>query len=64
MQPIEQRLEVLEKKIDAMSVIVKRLYMIFLITAIVTALGFIIPLISLAFMIPKFLAGYSTMLGI
>ncbi len=64
MQPIEQRLIDLEKKVDAMTVIVKRLYMVFLITGIITVLGFVIPLIGLAFVLPKFIAGYSSMLAI
>lgn len=64
MQPIEQRIADLEKKIDAMSVIVKRLYTIFLVTVVLTVLGFVAPLIGLAFVIPKFIAGYGSMLGI
>jgi len=65
MQPIEQRLIELEKKVDAMSVIVKKLYYIFLAGVILTVIAFVIPLIGLIFAIPKFLSTYnSSMLGL
>jgi len=64
MEPIEQRLIELEKKVDGMTVIVKRLYMVFLIGAILTVLGVVVPLVGLAFVIPKFISGYGSMLGI
>ncbi len=64
MEQIEQRLAILEQKIDAMSVIVKRLYMIFLIGAIVSVLAVIVPFIGLLFVIPKFISNYNAMLGI
>ena len=65
MQPIEQRLLDLEKKVDAMSVIVKKLYYIFFAGVIITVIAFVIPLIGLIFAIPKFLSTYnSSMLGL
>ena len=65
MQPIEQRLIELEKKVDAMSVIVKKLYYIFLAGVVLTVIAFVIPFIGLLFAIPKFLSTYnSSMLGL
>jgi type II secretory pathway component PulF len=65
MQPIEQRLLDLEKKVDAMTAIVKKLYFVFLAGVILSVLAFVIPLIGLLFAIPKFLSTYnSSMLGL
>jgi phage shock protein PspC (stress-responsive transcriptional regulator) len=71
MEQNEQKIASLEAKIDAMSTqlnvattIVRRLYIIFIVTGVVTVLAFVIPLIGLAFVIPQFLAGYSAVLGI
>jgi type II secretory pathway component PulF len=65
MQPIEQRLLDLEKKVDAMTAIVKKLYFVFLAGVILSVLAFVIPLIGLLFVIPKFLSTYnSSMLGL
>ena len=61
---LEQRLIAMEAKLDAMNKILKRLYMIFIITGIATALGLIIPLIGLAFVIPKFMSSYTQGLGL
>lgn len=65
MQPIEQRLLDLEKKVDAMTAIVKKLYFVFLAGVILSVIAFVIPLIGLLFAIPKFLSTYnSSMLGL
>ena len=64
MENIELRLAEVEKKIDAMTVVVKRLYMIFLIATILTVISIVIPAIGLIFALPKLMASYSAALGI
>jgi len=64
MNPTDQRLLDLEKKVDTMTIIVSRLYKIFLATVIISIIAFVLPLIGLLFAIPKFLGTYNTMLGI
>jgi type II secretory pathway component PulF len=63
MEPIEQRLAVLEEKIDKMSVTVTKLYRIFFWTAVITVLAIVIPLIGLVFVVPSFISNYTTELG-
>jgi hypothetical protein len=64
MEPLEQRLSTLEKKIDAMGIIVTKLYRVFLATVIITVIAFVLPLIGLLFAIPSFLRNYNSMLGL
>ena len=64
MEPLEQRLIELEKKVDAMTVIVNRLYKVFLTAVIISVVAFVLPLIGLLFAIPSFLANYNSMLGL
>lgn len=64
MEPIEQRLIALEKKVDAMTIIVNRLYKVFLATVIISVIAFVLPLIGLLLAIPSFLANYNSVLGI
>ncbi len=59
----EERLLALEQKIDAMSVVVKKLYRVFLITVIISVVAFVLPLIGLLFAIPSFLSTYASILG-
>lgn len=63
MQPTEQRLADLEKKVDAMTVIVNKLYKVFLATVIISIIAFVLPLIGLLFAIPSFMANYASVLG-
>lgn len=60
---IEARLAALEAKIDAMSKVVRRLYLAFLWTAILTVAAFVIPLLLFAFAIPQLLSGLSALTG-
>ena len=63
MEPLENKILELEKKVDEMSLVVKKLYKIFLWTVILTVATLVLPLIGLVFAIPKFLATYSSLLG-
>lgn len=63
MPEIEARLAALEAKIDAMSKVVRRLYLAFLWTAILTVAAFVIPLLLFAFAIPQLLSGLSALTG-
>jgi hypothetical protein len=55
---MEERLKILEEKVDKMYVSVEKLRKYFLWTVIITALLFILPLIGLLFAIPAFLHNY------
>lgn len=63
MPEIEARLAALEAKIDAMSKVVRRLYLAFLWTAILTVAAFVLPLLLFAFAIPQLLSGLSALTG-
>lgn len=63
MQPTEQRLLDLEKKVDAMIVVVNKLYKVFLAMVIISVIAFVLPIIGLLFTIPSFLANYAAVLG-
>ena len=59
MEQLELKIVELEKKIDTMSVIVKKLYKTFLWTLIISVALFILPLIGLLFALPSFMSSYS-----
>jgi len=59
MQPdIFQKVDALEKKIDAIYVSVEKTRKLFLWTTIVTVAIFVLPLIALGFILPSFLGNY------
>lgn len=64
MDTIETRLAALEEKIDHVRTTTDRLYKIFLLAVIITVVGFVLPLIGMAFVLPKVIASYSAMLAI
>jgi hypothetical protein len=57
---IEQRLAVLEQKIEESVVLTKRMYRVFMITGIITVALFVLPLVGLVFVIPSFMASYGS----
>lgn len=60
MEPeLNQRLTVLEQKVDAMYASVEKLRKYFLWTGVITLILFILPLIGLLFAIPSFLSSYN-----
>ncbi|MDB4992493.1 MAG: seg [Parcubacteria group bacterium] len=60
MEPeLNQRLTVLEQKVDAMFTSVEKLRKYFLWTGVITLILFILPLIGLLFAIPSFLSSYN-----
>lgn len=59
-----QRLDALEKKLDATYRSAEKTRSYFMWTLIVTAVAFVLPFIGLLFAIPSFLATYSTMLSL
>ncbi len=56
---ISQRLDALEKKIDAVYVSAEKTRKYFLTVVVVSAVAFALPLIGLFFAIPSFLSTYS-----
>lgn len=63
-QELKNRLDALEKKIDAVYVSTEKTRKYFLATLIVSAIAFLLPLIGLVFAIPSFLATYSDISGL
>ena len=63
-QELRQRVDALEKKIDAVFVSVEKTRKYFLGTIVVTIIAFVLPLIGLAFVIPSFLSSYTDILNI
>ena len=61
---LRQKIEALEKKIDAIYVSVEKTRKYFLGTIVVTIIAFVLPLIGLAFVIPSFLSSYTDILNI
>lgn len=55
---MRQRLELIEKKVDAVYVSAEKTRKYFLTTLIVTGVAFVLPLIGLLFAIPSFLSLY------
>ncbi|MFA6297263.1 MAG: hypothetical protein WC629_01740 [Candidatus Paceibacterota bacterium] len=60
MEQLELKIAELEKKIDTMSDIVRKLYKTFLWTLILTVVMFLLPLVGLMFALPSFLSNYSS----
>lgn len=61
MEPnLEQKIEELEKKVDAIYVSVEKTRKYILWTAIITVAVVVLPLIGLVFVIPSFLDTYTT----
>ena len=62
MEPLDTKFDELEKKIDALQHSIDKLRKIFLWSLILGIALFVIPLIGLAFVLPKFLSTYSGIL--
>ena len=63
-QELRQKLDVLEKKLDATYVSAEKTRKYFLGVIIVSVVAFVLPLIGLMFALPSFLAGYADLGGI
>ncbi len=63
-QELRQKLEGLEKKIDAVFISAEKMRKYFLGVIIVSVIAFVLPLIGLVFAIPSLLAGYADLGGI
>ncbi|MEK9151995.1 MAG: hypothetical protein AAB692_01370 [Patescibacteria group bacterium] len=61
MDPIETRLAAIEAKMNDVKTSVDRMYKFFLWTLIITAVTVVLPLIGLAFAIPKVISTYSSL---
>ena len=57
---LRNRLDGIEKKIDAIYISAEKTRKYFLTTLVGTAIAFVLPLIGLAFAIPAFLSTYSS----
>lgn len=62
MENIDQRIEMLEKKIDELQRTLNSIKKIVLWTVIASVVLFILPLIGLMFVVPQFLSSYSSLL--
>ncbi len=58
-QELRQRIEAMEVKIDAVYKTTHKLYVIFMVTAIISVAAIILPLIGLVFALPSFLSYYT-----
>ena len=63
-QQLGQRLDALEKKIDAVYTSAEKTRKYFLGVIVVSVIAFVLPLLGLVFAIPSLLAGYSDLGGI
>ncbi len=63
-EEIHQRLENLEKKIDAVYISAEKTRKYFLTVIVVSVVAFVLPLIGLLFAIPSFLSTYSDISGL
>lgn len=63
-QQLGQRLDALEKKIDAVYASAEKTRKYFLAVIVVSVVAFVLPLIGLVFAIPSFLAGYGSLEGL
>ena len=63
-QELRQKIEMLEKKIDAIYVSVEKTRKYILWTVIVTVVLFVLPAIGLVFVIPQFISTYSGIMNI
>lgn len=61
---IQQRLDALERKIDAVYVSAEKTRKYFLTIIVVSVVAFVVPLIGLFFAIPSFLSSYSNISGL
>jgi len=59
---LAQRLDTLEKKVDAIYVSAEKTRKYIWWTVVITVLVFVVPLIGLAFVIPSFISSYTTQL--
>lgn len=59
MDPVQAKLDALEKKVDAIYISVEKTRKYILWTAIVTIAVIVLPLLGLVFVIPQFLSYYS-----
>lgn len=57
-QELKNRLDAVERKIDAVYVSAEKTRKYFLAVLIVSAIAFILPLVGLVFAIPSFMSGY------
>jgi len=61
-QELRQKIEVLEKKIDAVFASAEKTRKYFLAVIVVSVVVFVLPLIGLVFAIPSFISSYSAMM--
>ncbi len=61
-QELRQKLEGLEKKIDAVFISAEKTRKYFLGVIIVSVVAFVLPLLGLIFALPSFLAGYGDLM--
>ena len=61
---LQQRLDVLEKKVDAIYTSAEKTRKYFLGTLVATLIAFVLPLIGLMFAIPTLLSTYSSLEGL
>lgn len=62
-QELRQKLDALEKRIDAVYVSAEKTRKYFLGVIIVSVVAFVLPLIGLVFAIPTFISSYSELMG-
>jgi preprotein translocase subunit SecE len=64
MDPVQAKLEALEKKIDDIYVSAEKTRKYFLAVLVVTVVAFVLPLIGLMFAIPQFISTFSSLGGL
>ncbi|PIQ91735.1 MAG: hypothetical protein COV70_02160 [Parcubacteria group bacterium CG11_big_fil_rev_8_21_14_0_20_39_22] len=63
-QEVLQKIELLEKKIDAVYESAEKTRKYFLAVIIISIVAFVLPLIGLIFAIPSFLSSYNSLTGL
>jgi len=63
MNTTDQKIDALEKKIDAIYASVEKTRKYFLWTTILTVAFFVLPLIAMIFVLPSFMSSYTAALG-
>jgi len=63
-QELRQKLDALEKKIDAVYTSAEKTRKYFLAVIVVSVVAFVLPLVGLVLAIPRFLAGYGSLEGL
>ncbi len=63
-QELRQKIEVLEKKVDAVYISAEKTRKYFLGVIVVSVIAFVLPLFGLIFAIPSLLTGYADLGGI